>query len=190
MHILDVLVVESEEVQIERVITRIAHRMTVKVSHPLGGLPVNQPLGITMDLVSLSWDVFDRSAIASLQLSTWLYFPWKGKIQAVSQIDKLKILVGIPEVTSSMHIEAQFCVEDIEITTNDLSDEVVIEACALLEGLVLEKCILHVVTGVNIKTGVDRVEQEEQSPAGQSPLSHMSRWFKEIIHSIRRNRYP
>ena len=111
------------------------------------------------------------------------------KIQAVSQIDKLKILMGIPEVTSSMHIEAQFCVEDIEITTNDLSDEVVIEACALLEGLVLE---VHspCCDRVNIKTGVDRVEQEEQSPAGQSPLSHMSRWFKEIIHSIRRNRYP
>ncbi len=185
-----VLVVESEEVQIERVITRIAHRMTVKVSHPLGGLPVHRPLGSTMDLVSLAWDVFDRSAIASLELSTWLYFPWKGKIQAVSRIDKLKIFVGIPEITSSMHIEAQFCVEDIEITTNDLNDEVVIEACALLEGLVLEKCILHVVTGVSMKTGVGRVEQEAQSPARQRLLSDISSRFKEIIDSIRRNRYP
>ena len=162
MYILGSLVVEGEDLQIERVIAQICHRETMSISCAAKDFRLQQPLGITIDLVSLSWQIFNGSALASLDLSIWIYLPSDGEIQAVSRNHKIRTLVEIPEISASMRIEAKFSVEDIEASFGEAGDEIAIEALILLEGLVLEKRILHVVTGVRMESDTGLVEQQKE----------------------------
>lgn len=191
MYVLGRLVVEGEDLQIERVVTRISHREAMSVSYVVKDLSRQQPLGITIDLVSLSWQVLDGTAIASLDLSIWTYLPSDGEIQAVSKSHRIRTLVEIPEIDPSMRIEAKFHVEDIEVTFGESGDDIVIEAFILLEGLVLEKGILRVVTGVSMEDDTDPVAGKEGAQARGSVLSVIGNLFgqiKQIKNLFRRNR--
>ncbi len=180
MCILGRLVVEGEDLQIERVVTRISHREAMSVSYVVKGLSRQQPLGITIDLVSLSWQILDGSAIASLDLSLWTYLPSDGEIQAVSKSHKIRTFVEIPEISPSMCIEAKFHVEDIEVSFGESGDEIVIEAFILLEGLVLEKGVLRVVTGVSMENNAGPVAEKEGTRTQCRFLSVIGNLFGQI----------
>jgi len=187
VHSLGNLVVEGEDLRIERVITRISHREVMSVSHAAKDFSGQQLLGISIDLVSLSWQIFDGFAIASLDLSIWTYLPSDGEIQAVSSSHKMRTFLEIPEISHSMSIEAEFYVEDIEVSFGESGDEIVIEAFILLEGLVLEKGILRVVTRVNMQNNPDMAVRKEGSRVQCPFLSTISSLFKGIIRSVRKN---
>jgi hypothetical protein len=188
VHILGCLTIESQEVQIEQVITRFTHSASIRASHVVEDPSMQQPFGITIDLLSLSWEILDGSAIASLDLSIWVYLPCDGEIQAVSLIHKMRTLIRIPEISSSMRIEAKFRVEDIEVTPDEIDNEIVIEAVAFIEGLVLDKRILHVVTGVMLERDTCRVLEDEGFPAGFRLLAAIGNLFNRIAGILRRNR--
>jgi hypothetical protein len=189
VYILGSLVVEGEDLQIERVIAQICHRETMSISCAAKDFRLQQPLGITIDLVSLSWQIFNGSALASLDLSIWIYLPSDGEIQAVSRNHKIRTLVEIPEISASMRIEAKFSVEDIEASFGEAGDEIAIEALILLEGLVLEKRILHVVTGVRMESDTGLVEQQKRATSAQSRfLSVIGNLPRQIINILRRSR--
>jgi hypothetical protein len=188
VHILGCLTIESREVQIEQVITRFTHSASIRASHAVEDLSRQQPFGITIDLLSLSWEILDGSAIASLDLSIWVYLPCDGEIQAVSLIHKMRTLIRIPEISSSMRIEAKFRVEDIEVAPDEIDGEMVIEAVAFIEGLVLEKRILHVVTGVMLERDTCRVSEDEGFPARFRFLATIGNLFNQIAGVLRRNR--
>ena len=190
VRVLGCLVVESEEVQIERVVTRVVHRIPMMVSLVAANFPGQQPFGITIDLVSVSWEILNGSAIASLDLSIWVYLPQDGEIQAISQTHKIKALVGIPELTAFMRVEADFHVEDIEFAFDESDDEMVIEAVVSMRGLVLEKRIFHIVTGVSMEADTNRVAQEEGGPVKSGFLSVLDGFLKDIIRFIRREHSP
>lgn len=188
VHILGCLAIESQEVQIEQVITRFTHSVPIRVLHVVEDLSRQQPFGITIDLLSLSWEILNGSAIASLDLSIWIYLPCDGEIQALSLSHKMRSLAKIPEISASMCIEAKSHVEDIEVTPDGISNEMVIEAIVFIEGLVLEKRVLHIVTGVSMERDTCEVAQDEGFPARFRFLGAIGNVFRRIMHTLRRNR--
>lgn len=191
MHVLGCLTAESREVQIEQVITRFTHSAPIRASiipqAPSGQTHCQSPFGITMDLASLSWEILGRSAIASLELSIWVYLPYEGEIQAVSLTHEMKTLVRIPEIKPSMRIDAKFRVEDIEVVFDETHGGTVIEALAFIEGIVLEKCILQVVTQVKCERGFCPARGGGEQ-AGSRFIDAVYDLFKRILHIFRLNR--
>ncbi len=191
MHVLGCLAIESREALIEQVIARFTHSVPIRVSHVVENLSRDlsrQPFGIAIDLPSLSWEILDGSAIASLDLSLWVYLPLDKEIQAVSLSRKVRTLVNIPEISSSMRIEAKSYVEDIEVTLDETNDEMVIEAVVFIEGLVLDKRILNVVTGVTLERDTCRASEDERSPARFRFATSIGKLFNRIVCALQRNR--
>jgi hypothetical protein len=188
VHVLGCLAIESREVQIEQVIARFTHSVPIRVSHAVEDLSRQQPFGITIDLLSLSWEILDGAAIASLDFLIWVYLPCDEEIQAVSLSRKVRTLTRIPEISSFMRIEAKSHVEDIEVTPDEINDEMVIEAVVLIEGLVLEKRILHVVTGVVLELDTCQASEDEGSPVRFRFITAIGRLFDQIMCALRRNR--
>jgi len=74
------------------------------------------------------------------------------------------------------------------VAPDEIDDEMVIEAVALIEGLVLEKRILHVVTGVMLERDTCRVSEDEGFPARFRFLATIGNLFNQIAGVLRRNR--
>ena len=186
VHVLGCLAIESREAQIEQVITHFVHSLPIRVSHVAEDPSGRQPFGITIDLVSLSWEILKGSAIASFELSVWVYLPCDGEIQAVSLSHKMRTLVTIPEISPSMRVEAKLNIEDIEVIPDEADDNMVIEAVVFIEGFVLEKCIVHIVTGVSMEQATCQVAKEEGLPARFRFLAAIGNLFKRLMCAIRR----
>ena len=182
------LVVESREVQIEQVITRFTHQVQIRTSFSVTDSLIQEPLGITIDLESLSWETLRGSAIAYFDLLIWAYLPFNREIQAISRSLRISTYVAIPGLTPSMSIEAKYHVEDIEVAFGESGNEIIIEALIVLEGLGLEKRIIHVVTGVSMENGADRIAEGEEAPARPGFLSAIGNLLKGITGAIRANR--
>ncbi|MFY9434861.1 MAG: hypothetical protein WAP75_06690, partial [Bacillota bacterium] len=105
----------------------------------------------------------------------------------VSLTHEMKTLVRIPEIKPSMRIDAKFRVEDIEVVFDETHGGTVIEALAFIEGIVLEKCILQVVTQVKCERGFCPARGGGEQ-AGSRFIDAVYDLFKRILHIFRLNR--
>ncbi|NLS44881.1 MAG: hypothetical protein GX969_03995 [Firmicutes bacterium] len=156
------LTTESESLQAECIVTNIWCRKSINVPCEVKDFIFKYPLGVTVDPVSLSWQIFDRSALASFELSVWVYLSSGEKIQAVSKNHKARVFMEIPEITDSMRIEAKFYIENIEVFPDESGNGIVLEASILLEGVVLEKRVLQVITGISIGKRAEPVTYKQK----------------------------
>ena len=112
--------------------------------------------------------------------------PLRKRHREIMEIIELyKPTVSQPD---EMCIRDRSYVEDIEVTLDETNDEMVIEAVVFIEGLVLDKRILNVVTGVTLERDTCRASEDERSPARFRFATSIGKLFNRIVCALQRNR--
>lgn len=102
--------VRTETLRVERVVCRLAREVAVSLWHeaPEG---VREVVGLTIDVLDPSWDVFDGSALASATLLVWAYCLSDGRpVRALSWEEDLRTLIEDVSLRRGMSVEGRFSV--------------------------------------------------------------------------------
>lgn len=102
--------VRTETLRVERVVCRLAREVAVSLWHeaPDG---VREVVGLTIDVLDPSWDVFDGSALASATLLVWAYCLSDGRpVHALSWEEDLRAFVEDVSLRRGMSVEGRFSV--------------------------------------------------------------------------------
>lgn len=141
------LVVNTERLRVERVACEFRREIGVQCSREMP--PSTELLvGVTVDALNPSWEVFDGSGLACATLSIWAYCLSGGDVRAVPWSEEFRALIEIPGLRRGMRIEARFSVGGIDSKLSRSGSRIVVDAVVSVEAIVLETVVLNVVTGV------------------------------------------
>lgn len=189
---LDDVIVRTESLRVERVVCRLAREVGVYLSQEAPE-QARELVGLAIDVLDPSWEVFDGSALASATLMVWAYcLVAGGLVRAVSWAEDLRVFVEDAAFRSGMRVEACFGVElqrawldggEACATGGEAhkpgggAHKIGVVATVRIDGLALETVVLPVVTGIETREGCgdlqlaeeDRPEQPGQPERAEQP---------------------
>ncbi|MEW6107052.1 MAG: hypothetical protein AB1563_11940 [Bacillota bacterium] len=171
------IIVKTETLRVERVVCRLAREVTVSLCHEAPE-DACEAVGLAIDVLNPSWDVFDGSALASATIMVWVYcLVTRGLVRAVSWAEDLRVFVEDAAFRCGMRVEACFRVElqkawvdggDARETggeahkTGGGAHKIGVVATLRIDGLVLETMVLPVVIGVETREGCGNSQLAEK----------------------------
>ena len=174
---LDDVIVRTESLRVERVVCRLAREVGVYLSQQAPE-QAQELVGLAIDVLDPSWEVFDGSALASATLMVWAYcLVAGGLVRAVSWAEDLRVFVEDAAFRSGMRVEACFGIE-LQRAWVDGGDacaaggrahkrgggahKIGVVATVRIDGLALETVVLPVVTGVETREGCGNSQLAEE----------------------------
>lgn len=159
------LLVRTETLRVERVVSEIRREVAAVMSHETPEA-IEQLVGLTIDVMDQSWEVFDGSALACATLAVWAYgLAPGGRVRAVSWAWDLRAFIEDVALRPHMRVEARLRAVDQDARLEGADGagavgpcgcgdaagggvRITVTASILIDALVLETVVLQVITGV------------------------------------------
>ncbi|MGE5593187.1 MAG: hypothetical protein ACM3X3_05850 [Betaproteobacteria bacterium] len=204
--------VKTETLRVERVVCRLAREVTIE-SRRQTPADAREAVGVAVDVLAPSWDVFRGSALASATVMVWVYcLTERGLVRALSWAEDLRVLVEDAALRPGMRVEARLRAEPQEAlivegypaapetqaephaaaATHGRSQQIVVLAAVHIEALVLETKVLPVVVCVEAVEPVEPVEParliEGVGAVGDEGVEATPRrggWARRVLEGLR-----